>query len=180
MSKDSPKVSILRLGHRLVRDDRVSTHIGLAARAFGADEVWFAGVADDVKPAIDDVTERFGGKFEVRVTESWREVINDWKARGGITIHLTMYGTRVDDALDKIISCGKDILIIVGSKKVPRDLFSMSDHNISVSNQPHSEVSALAVFLDRFFGGEELKRKFPNYKIRVIPDNKRKKMEIVD
>ena len=52
----------------------------------------------------------------------------------------------------------KDVLVIVGSQKVPAGFFSekVSDFNVAVGNQPHSECSSLAVFLDRFFEGQEL------------------------
>jgi len=35
------KTTVLRLGHRISRDKRTSTHIALVARAFGAEEVVF-------------------------------------------------------------------------------------------------------------------------------------------
>lgn len=172
-------MSVLRIGHRLVRDDRVSTHIGLVARAFGAQTVWFTGIADAVKPAVDDVTERFGGGFEIKLTRGWKQVINSWKDQGGLVIHLTMYGLRIGEVTDKIRRSGKNLLIVVGSKKVPGTLFSIADYNVAVGGQPHSEVAALAVFLDRFFEGEELKREFAHYKVRVIPERKGKRVEMV-
>ena len=41
------RVSVLRLGHRRERDKRITSHLGLTARAFGADEVILAGEEDD-------------------------------------------------------------------------------------------------------------------------------------
>ncbi|MGI0148094.1 MAG: tRNA (cytidine(56)-2'-O)-methyltransferase, partial [Thermoplasmata archaeon] len=38
-----PRVTVLRLGHRPSRDKRVTTHVALVARAFGA-----AGILVDV------------------------------------------------------------------------------------------------------------------------------------
>ena len=43
------KVSVLRLGHRVDRDKRMTSHLGLTARAFGADEVILSG-DDDPTP----------------------------------------------------------------------------------------------------------------------------------
>ena len=41
-----PRLSVLRLGHRRERDKRITSHLGLTARAFGADEVILAGEED--------------------------------------------------------------------------------------------------------------------------------------
>ena len=32
-------ITILRLGHRVVRDQRITTHVALTSRAFGADKI---------------------------------------------------------------------------------------------------------------------------------------------
>ena len=37
-----PHIGVLRLGHRRERDKRITSHLGLTARAFGADEVFLA------------------------------------------------------------------------------------------------------------------------------------------
>ena len=34
---EPPRLSVLRLGHRRQRDKRITSHLGLTARAFGAD-----------------------------------------------------------------------------------------------------------------------------------------------
>jgi len=39
-------ITVLRLGHRPHRDKRASTHLMLAARAFGADNVFYSGIKD--------------------------------------------------------------------------------------------------------------------------------------
>jgi len=72
------------------------------------------------------------------------------------------------------------VLIIVGSQKVPKGFFStdVSDFNVAVGNQPHSEVSSLAVFLDRFFGGKELAVEFKRARLRVVPQKQGKKVAI--
>ena len=33
------KIEILRIGQRVIRDDRVTTHVALVARAFGASKI---------------------------------------------------------------------------------------------------------------------------------------------
>jgi tRNA (cytidine56-2'-O)-methyltransferase len=111
----------------------------------------------------------------------WKKAIRDWKAKGGVIVHLTAYGENIQssDVLGRIKILGKDILVVVGSQKVPGDFYSsdVSDFNVSIGNQPHSECAALAVFLDRFFAGEELTRTFDKAKMRIVPKARGKEIE---
>ena len=151
-----PRLVVLRMGHRLVRDQRMTTHVALTARAFGADEVWVDREDAQLEARVADVVERFGGPFDIRTGVSLRGSIRRWE---GTVVHLTMYGEPLDETLPRI-SRNRDLLVVVGSEKVPGDLFERAGFNIAVGNQPHSEVAALAVFLDRFLRGEGLKRRF--------------------
>ena len=65
---------------------------------------------------------------------------------------------------------------MVGAEKVPRSIYEKSDYNISVSNQPHSEISALAIVLDRLHKGKQFDIKFENSARRIIPTKKGKKV----
>jgi len=58
-------------------------------------------------------------------------------------------------------------------KKVPKEAFLLSDYNVAIGNQPHSEIAALAVFLDRYFEGKELEKDFKG-KLKIIPSTKGK------
>jgi len=169
------RVWVLRLGHRVERDKRMTMHVFLAARALSASGVTYCGQKDgDLEKRIRGVVARWGGPFEVNYERNWRKVIEEWKEKGAVC-HLTMYGINVDDCLDKIPK-DKDILVIVGSQKVLRSVFQLADFNIAVGNQPHSEVAALSVFLDRLFEGKGLKRDFKDAKIKVVPQERRKKV----
>jgi tRNA (cytidine56-2'-O)-methyltransferase len=64
MHEDS-EVAVLRYGHRPGRDDRMTTHVGLTARALGADRVIFPDNAGQARETVADITGRFGGPFEV-------------------------------------------------------------------------------------------------------------------
>jgi len=164
-----PEVCVLRLGHRPGRDNRMTTHVGLTARALGADRVSIAGDASNSRDTIRDITDRFGGPFEVELTEEWRPLIRDWP---GVVVHLTMYGERVQDvegAIRERHREGDPLLVVVGSQKVPFDVYEASDFNVGVTNQPHSEVAGLAVFLDRLFEGAELDREWTDADRRVVP-----------
>jgi len=122
-------IAVLRIGHRPFRDKRITTHVALVARAFGADKIF---------------------------------------------IDTTMYGLLLDDVIPEVRK-HKDVLVVVGSEKVPAELFEMVDYNVAVGNQPHSEVAAVALFLDRYFEGKWLKKRF-NGKIRIFPSKSGKKV----
>jgi tRNA (cytidine56-2'-O)-methyltransferase len=167
-------IAVLRLGHRVGRDVRITTHICLAARALGAEKVFLSGEKDEsIIRSIEGVAKRWGGKFEVEYRKDWRAVMKSWK---GKTVHLTMYGEPLNDKLDVLRKAG-DLLVIVGAEKVPSEVYRNADFNISVSGQPHSEVAALAVFLDRFFEGKELEKRFPGAKLRIVPQGHGKLIE---
>ena len=175
-----PKIVALRWGHRPQRDARLTTHVALTARALGASGFLLSDTVDEkIKESIEKVTRNWGGNFFFEMGKAWKSTVRDWKAKGGIVVHLTAYGENIQtsDVVDRIKNFRKDVLVIVGSQKVPKEFFStdVSDFNVSVGNQPHSECAALAVFLDRFFEGKELARGFKKAKIRIIPQERGKK-----
>ena len=173
--QDEPEVVVLRLGHRPGRDDRMTTHIGLTARALGADRVVLVGRASGAAETVRSVTDRFGGPFEVEVVDSHREIVRDWS---GSIVHLTMYGERVQDVEADVqaVHRAEPLLIVVGAEKVPFDVYEAADWNVGVTNQPHSEVAALAVFLDRLFEGRELDREWVDAEREVIPQETGKRV----
>jgi tRNA (cytidine56-2'-O)-methyltransferase len=164
---------ILRIGHRPERDQRVTTHVGLAARALGASGMFLAAEDKGVVESITDVVDRWGGDFFIRDRVSWKRCIREWKESGGVVVHLTMYGERIQDREEEIRSHSR-ILVVVGAEKVPGEIYGLADYNIAVTGQPHSEISGLAVFLDRFFQGSELSVEFPGAHFRVIPSGNMK------
>ncbi|MDD3407538.1 MAG: tRNA (cytidine(56)-2'-O)-methyltransferase [Methanomicrobium sp.] len=170
------EVCVLRIGHRPERDQRVTTHVGLTARALGAKGMYLASNDTGVKKSIEDVAKRWGGSFFVENDVSWKKCINEWKKDGGIVVHLTMYGLRLTDVEEKIRENEK-ILIVVGAEKVPGDLYGMADYNVSVTTQPHSEISSLALVLDHLFEGSTLNLDFPKSEIKIIPCDHGKRFE---
>ena len=134
---------------------------------------------EQLKESIDDVSARWGKGFEINLVDHWKPVIQNWKKKKGIIIHLTMYGSDLHSSLKKIKLSSQDILVVVGGEKIPREIFDISDFNISVGNQPHSEIAALAVFLDRLFKGEELKHLFHDEKLRIVPCSEGKKVRVI-
>jgi tRNA (cytidine56-2'-O)-methyltransferase len=154
-------VSVLRLGHRRIRDQRVTTHVCLVARAFGAEGIFVSGEGDaGLLESIGKIAKKWGGKFWIERCESPVKIIREWKAKGGKVVHLTMYGEPLLEYVDALQKEQK-LLIIVGAEKVPPEIYKLSDYNLAVTFEPHSEVAALAIALDRCFGGAELRGEQP-------------------
>lgn len=173
------KIYVLRLGHRRERDKRITTHCGLVARAFGASGIILSGERDEkVEESIKKVTETWGGPFNVSYKKGWRDIIKEWKDKGGLVVHLTMYGIPIqnlEQGLRREFK-NRDILVVIGAEKVPKDVYRVADYNIAITSQPHSEVAALAVFLDRTFQGKELEKEFSGWRRKIIPQRKGKKL----
>jgi tRNA (cytidine56-2'-O)-methyltransferase len=160
-------VRVLRLDHRPIRDKRITTHLILAARAFGALGAIYSGKRDlNMEETVSDVIANWGGPFSLNHTNNWRKTITGFK---GKVIHLTMYGLPIQEIINSIKEDPSEKLVIVGGKKVSREVYDLTDWNISVTQQPHSEVSALAVFLHELFEGEELTGRYQGAKLRIIP-----------
>ena len=160
---------IMRIGHRPDRDKRVTTHVALSSRALGAKGIYVDTEDPKLEENIRSVVERFGGDYSIKTGVTWKEATRNFK---GKVVHLTMYGARVDEALPKIPR-DEDIMIIVGAEKVPPEVYQRADFNISVGNQPHSEIAALAIFLDRFTEGKALYSE-RNGKMTVVPNERGK------
>ena len=175
MTDDSTlKVSVLRLGHRVDRDKRMTSHLGLTARAFGADEVILSG--DDDPTPIEtwrSVTSRFGGQFSCRYEGKPMKWLRSFSKSGGTIVHLTMYGKPWREVTPSI-PVDKPAIIVVGGTKVPPEVFHISHHNVSIGNQPHSEVAALAVFLDSWLGPVDESSRFEGAQMKVLPSARNK------
>ncbi|MFH1447946.1 MAG: tRNA (cytidine(56)-2'-O)-methyltransferase [Candidatus Micrarchaeota archaeon] len=164
-------IVVLRWGHRAIRDERITSHVCLVARAFGADKVIVSGEnAGSAIKTVRKISKNWGGSFEIEHRKDWKKVLQEHKGR---TVHLTMYGEHIQDRM-KEIRKHKDLLIIVGSQKVPPDIYQQATYNIAITNQPHSEVSSLAIFMHEYFQGKELENEFPNAKVRIKPNPKGK------
>ena len=91
-------------------------------------------------------------------------------------VHLTMYGSNLPDVIDEIRgSSSLGLLVVVGAEKVPAEMYQLADWNVAVGNQPHSEVAALAVFLDRLFEGRELAAEFEGG-LKIVPSSSGKQV----
>ena len=176
-----PHLSVLRLGHRRERDKRITSHLGLTARAFGAAEIYLAGEEDpSALETWNSVSKRFGGNFQCQYEEKPLGLLRRFSkdcgdGQPGTIIHLTMYGESWKEALPKI-SLERPMIVVVGGTKVPGEVYRLADHNVSIGNQPHSEVAALAIFLDSLVGPIDDQSHFSGSELRVIPNAIRKQV----
>jgi tRNA (cytidine56-2'-O)-methyltransferase len=171
-------VVVLRLGHRPSRDKRVSTHLLLAARAFGAKRAYYTGTQDSsLEESIRKIAADWGGDFTLEYAGSWKKILIEWK---GKIVHLTMYGLPYQDIVGEIRTEPSPKLVVVGGAKVPGEVYGAADWNVAITGQPHSEVSALALFLHELYEGRELQLKFPAARFNVIPQANGKKLRTVN
>jgi tRNA (cytidine56-2'-O)-methyltransferase len=143
-----PRVDVLRLGHRAARDPRLTTHLALTARAWGAEKLFLHPPDTELAARLSRVNGRWGSAFEVVGVKDWRPTVRD---HAGHVVHLTMYGSPLEQVLPELLA-QSSLLAVVGGAKVPAAMYEMADWNVAVGHQPHSEVAALAVLLDRIRG----------------------------
>lgn len=169
-------IVVLRLGHRPQRDVRVTTHVCLVARALGAEKVMMSPGDERIEKTLASLTKRFGGDFKVEGLVRWKDAAKKWKEAGGQVVHLTMYGMPLEEGIAKLDG-EKPLLVAVGAEKVPPDMYALADLNVAVGNQPHSEVAALAVFLDRVSKGAWARKSFGG-SLEVVPRARGKEMRV--
>ena len=168
-------VSVLRLGHRKGRDPRITTHLALVARALGSTRFFLAGDEDEgVFANVASVNERFGGQMVCEhvgkgVGRIKRFALEDaGDGAPGVVVHLTMYGEPYRQVVPRI---RRDwpLMVVVGGAKVPGDVFKHAHYNVAVGNQPHSEVAALALFLEAWSGEGGTEQHFPDAQLVIHP-----------
>ncbi len=162
------EIEVVRIGQRIIRDDRVTTHVALVSRAFGAAKIYMNEINPDIKETIQKINDTWGGNFEIEYKENLKEVIKKRKSQSYKIIHLTMYGESINE-MQKELQKEEKVVIVVGAEKVPREIYELADYNIAVGNQPHSEISSLAIVLDRIQNGQQFQKIFANAKRQIIP-----------
>lgn len=168
-------IRVLRIGQRFVRDERTLTHLCLVSRALGAESILLEEAENDVTRTLEEVQSNWGGDFRAVLGISWRRAILESKKEGRAVVHLTMYGVPIQEKTAELRALGK-ILLVVGGPKVPGEVYREADFNIAVTNQPHSEIAALAIALHEIQAGEELKRTFDKSRLRILPSARGKRV----
>ncbi len=72
---------VLRIGQRLVRDDRVTTHVALVARAFGASKIYMNEVDPEIKDTLNKINVTWGGNFKIEFISDWKKIVKEKKSR---------------------------------------------------------------------------------------------------
>ena len=170
-------IEVVRIGQRLVRDDRVTTHVALVARAFGAEKIFMTEVNPEIKDTLEKINDTWGGNFKIEFIDKWKSIIKKKKEENFRIVHLTMYGEKIN-SVQETLQKEKDLLIVVGAEKVPREIYELADYNIGIGSQPHSEISALAILLDRIQKGEQFEKTFSDAKRKIIPTKMGKNVQV--
>lgn len=170
-------IEVIRIGQRLVRDDRVTTHVALVSRAFGAERIFMTEVNPEIKDTLEKINKTWGGKFEVEFIDKWKSIVKKKKEDGFKIIHLSMYGENINNVQEQLRKEG-NLVIVVGAEKVPREIYELADYNVGVGSQPHSEISALAILLDRIQKGKQFEKEFPDAKRKIIPTKNGKNVQV--
>jgi len=125
----------------------------------------------DLTERIRHVGEGWGGSFEIVPAADWRGIVRSFS---GTVAHLTMYGRPLAELLPALRRARR-VLFVVGGAKVPADLYRLATVNVAVGHQPHSEVAALAVALERLRGIPS-PRAFPGARRRIVPSARGKRV----
>ena len=88
-----------------------------------------------------------------------------------------MYGENINKIHSQLQLQDK-ILVIVGAEKVPREIYEKADYNVSKGTQPHSEISALSILLDRIQNGQQFNKKFDGSRRVIIPSKNGKNVDV--
>jgi len=165
-------IEILRLSHRIARDKRISTHLGLTARTFGIQAIYYAGQKDNqLEQSLEKMNANFGSFSRFIYVKNPLALVKEKKQQGYFIIHLTMYGLSLGNELSNIKK-QKKILFVVGSEHVPSKYYHEADLNLAVTNQPHSELSAIAIILYELTKGKSIEYK--NAKLKIQPSERGK------
>ena len=166
-------IEVVRIRQRVVRDDRVTTHVALVARAFGATRIYMNEINPEIKDTLNKINDTWGGDFSIKYMENWKSIIKMKKEENFKIIHLTMYGENINEIQSEITK-EENLLVVVGAEKVPREIYEYADYNVAIGSQPHSEISGLAILLDRIQKGNQFNKFFSNAKRRIVPTKKGK------
>jgi len=160
-------LSVLAIGNNVHESNK---DLCLAARAFGAMSVTIAGRRDNrLIRECKAIKSKWGGSFEVSFTDDWKAYLS--KKKTYKTVYLTRYGIPLDRMIHSLTTY-KNIMLIVTLSESAKDVYKLSDFNVSITSQPHSSAAAVAVFLHHFYEGRELAMHFENARYKVVPSER--------
>ena len=71
LAKKCMEIEVLRIGQRVVRDDRVTTHVALVARSFGAKKIYMNEINPDIINTISKINKTFPAPTIIRIFSSF-------------------------------------------------------------------------------------------------------------
>ena len=83
-------ITVLRIGHRIARDKRITTHVALVARAFGADNILIDTEDKKIEETLRSTCNRFGGVFKIETGVDKKKIIKNWKETLFISLCMEM------------------------------------------------------------------------------------------
>ena len=160
----------------LHRRDTTARLVGISD--IGVSPWFYSRKSTDGSPTLDDAIteyERDLGRQVRKLREAPPRAPIDASLAAETVIHLTMYGEPWRETVESIPRDAPTV-VVVGGTKVPGELFRIADHNVSIGNQPHSEVAALAVFLESWIGSIDESIRFAGGEIEVVPSERAKRV----
>jgi Uncharacterized protein conserved in archaea len=130
-----------------------------------------------VRKSLAKASDLWGGRMNFECGVNGHDYVKAWKSSGGEVIHLTMYGLAVDEVIGEIASSPSPKLIVIGAEKVEPFYYKAADYNVAIGWQPHSEIAALAIFLDRLFKGQGDAINLYDAKAVIVPSERGKRVE---
>ncbi len=130
------------------------------------------GDASSQISSVRSLGNAWGGSFSVVQKVSPLRIISEWKKDGGRVINLSMYGEDMRAPMSELYhvyyTLAQPLLVVVGSSKVDGKVYQASDFNLAVTHYPHSEVAALAIFLEKLLGNRAWGRPTPGSRIKIL------------
>lgn len=157
-------ISVLAVGSGTHQE---SLDLCLTARAFGAAEITLVGRNDPkLLKYMNGLNKKWGGSFRVKFVKNYKDALKS--ASKYTKVYLTRFGMALQSK-SYILKTYKNMVLIVSTKDVSKQLHQIADYNISISTQPHCGAAAIAIFLHEFYNGRELAMHFENAKLKLVP-----------
>lgn len=155
-----------------------NSELCLVARAFGAAGVTFSSRKDQrLIKYMQQTNNKWGGSFAVDFESNYMKMLGQESSYK--KVYLTRYGVPLQDIIGTLRTY-KNLLLIVTEKETFDPAYARSDFNVSITDQPHSSTSAIAVFLHEFYSGRELAMHFENARYKVVPSEQGAHVEKVN